>query len=105
VKAEKGSSEGYALQTGKPVTSNDIDHEARFKYADFIKDNGVKALVNVVIGGGGKRPFGILQVDSRIPRQFGNRETSFLRGYANLLAAAVDRLRGELRNCAAPKRY
>lgn len=93
VKAEVGSSEGYALQTGKPVTSDNIDEETRFKYADFIKDNGVKALVNVVISGGDKPPYGILQVDSRTPRQFGNRETSFLRGYANLLAAAVDRLR------------
>jgi hypothetical protein len=85
VKAEKGSSEGYALQTGKPVTSNDIDHEARFKYADFIKDNGVKALVNVAIGGGGKRPFGILQVDSRIPpsvREQGDKLSSRLRQFA-----------------------
>lgn len=92
VKAETGSSEGHALRTGKPVTSDDIDHETRFKYADFIKDNGVKALVNVAIGGGVKGPFGILQVDSRTPRQFGDKETGFLRGYANLLAAAVDRL-------------
>ena len=92
VKAEKGSSEGHALQTGNPVTSDDIEHETRFEYADFIKENGVRALVNVAIGGGNKRPYGILQVDSRAPRHFGRRETSFLRGYANLLAASVDRL-------------
>lgn len=30
VKAEKGSSEGYALQTGEPVTSDNIDEEVRF---------------------------------------------------------------------------
>ena len=103
VRAEKGSSEGYALQTGKPVASNDIEHEVRFKYADFIKDNGVRALVNVAIGGRNKPPFGILQVDSRTPRRFGEREIGFLRGYANLLAAAVDRLRqaGELRSAQA----
>ena len=94
VRAEKGSSEGYALQTGKPVTSNDIDGETRFQYADFLRDNGVKALVNVPIGGGSGSPFGILQVDSRTPREFGDREVNFLRGYANLLGAAVDRLRG-----------
>lgn len=106
VKAGRGSSEGYALRTGEPVSSDDIDQETRFKYADFIKDNGVKALVNVVIGGGNKSPFGILQVDSRTPRQFGNRETSFLRGYANLLSAAVDRLRAasELRSTQATLR-
>ena len=92
VKAEKGSSEGYALQTGAPVASSNVDEEHRFKYAAFIKDNGVKALVNVAIAGS-PTPFGILQVDSRTPRVFGDREINFLRGYANLLAAAVARLK------------
>ena len=91
VKADKESSEGYALKTGRPVTSSDIDKETRFKYADFLKDNGVRALVNVAIGVGKNAPFGILQVDSRTPREFGPRETNFLSGYANLLAAAVER--------------
>ena len=94
LKAERGSSEGYALQTGQPVISADIDHETRFVYADFIKDAGVKAIVSVIIlGAESKPPFGILQVDSRSPRLFDERDTKFLRGYANLLAAAVDRLR------------
>ena len=74
--------------------SSDIDEETRFVYADFIKDAGVKAIVSVIIlGAESKPPFGILQVDSRSPRHFDERDTKFLRGYANLLAAAVDRLR------------
>ncbi|WP_165492891.1 ATP-binding protein [Lichenihabitans psoromatis] len=94
VKAVKGSSEGYALQTGQPVMSDNIDNETRFVYADFIKESGVKAIVSVIIlGAEDKPPFGILQVDSRTPRKFVERDTKFLRGYANLLAAAVDRLR------------
>lgn len=94
VKAERGSSEGYALQTGQPVMSADVDAETRFEYADFIKEAGVKAIASVIIlGAEGKPPFGILQVDSRSPRHFDERDTKFLRGYANLLAAAVDRLR------------
>ena len=93
VQAVKGSSEGFALSTGEPVISDDIDTETRFEYADFIKDNGVKAIVSVIIlGADDKPPFGILQVDSRKPRHFGMRDTRFLRGYANLIAAAVDRL-------------
>ena len=93
VQAVKGSSEGFALSTGEPVISDDIDTETRFEYADFIKDNGVKAIVSVIIlGADDKPPFGILQVDSRRPRQFGERDTRFLRGYANLIAAAVDRI-------------
>ena len=45
-------------------------------------------------------PFGILQIDSRKPRQFTESDTGFLRTYANLLAAAVNRLRiaGDLRD-------
>ena len=94
VMAEKGSSEGYALQTGRPVTSDNIQNETRFEYAAFLKDNGVRALANVSIAGpSGHPPFGVLQVDSRTPRRFGDRDTSFLRSYANLLGAAVDRLR------------
>lgn len=93
VQAVKGSSEGFALSTGEPVISDDIGTETRFEYADFIKDNGVKAIVSVIIlGADDKPPFGILQVDSRSPRHFGARDTRFLRGYANLIAAAVDRL-------------
>ncbi|MHB8285396.1 MAG: ATP-binding protein [Caulobacteraceae bacterium] len=97
VTAEDGSSEGYALKTGEPVVSDDIATETRFTYADFLTDNGVRALVNVIIlGGEGKRPYGLLQVDSRAPRAFGEGDTTFLRTYANLLAAAVDRIHSDL---------
>lgn len=93
-KAESGSSEGYALQTGEPAVSRDIATEKRFRYPQFIVDAGVKALVNVVIlGGKGRCPYGILQVDSLEPRDFSRPDTEFLRSYANLLAAAVERLR------------
>ena len=94
VPAEEASSAGHALLTGEPVVSSDIDRERRFSVPDFLRDNGVRALVNVVIiGGEGRRPYGVLEVDSRTPRQFGDDDIAFLRTYANLLAAAVDRLR------------
>jgi PAS domain S-box-containing protein len=94
VKAGKRSSEGYALRTGEAVISADIDAEERFEYADFIKEAGVRALVNVIIiGPKDRRPYGLLEVDSRQPRQFTENDTKFLRGYANLIAAAVNRLR------------
>jgi PAS domain S-box-containing protein len=47
----------------------------------------------LIIGPQGKRPYGILQVDSRHPRDFTEDDTNFLRGYANLIAAAVERFR------------
>jgi len=94
LKAVEGTSEGYALKTGEPMISPDIATETRFTYPPFLTDNGVRAVANVVIiGSEGRPPFGILQIDSRTPRQFTDDDITFLRSYANLLAAAVDRLR------------
>jgi signal transduction histidine kinase/CheY-like chemotaxis protein len=92
--AEDDTSEGLALKTGEPMISPDIGKERRFRYPPFLTENGVRAVANVVIIGGKDRPpFGILQIDSREPRQFTEEDTVFLRSYANLVAAAVDRLR------------
>ncbi len=94
ITAEVDTSEGHALRTGEPMISPDIATETRFKYSQFLIDNNVRAVANVlIISGQGKPPFGILQIDSRVPRQFTESDTLFLRSYANLLAAAVDRLR------------
>ena len=94
IKASDETSEGHALKTGGPMISPDIAKETRFSYPPFLVDNGVKAVANVpIIGAEGKPPFGILQIDSREPRQFTDGDIAFLRSYANLLAAAVNRLR------------
>ena len=94
IDAHEDTSEGHALKTRRPMISPDIDRETRFSYPPFLTDHGVKAVVNVVIIGGKDRPaFGILQVDSRTPREFNDDDTAFLQSYANLLAAAVDRIR------------
>jgi signal transduction histidine kinase len=94
ITAEHDTSEGHALRTGEPMISPDIATETRFKYPQFLVENNVRAVANVIIiSGQGKPPFGILQIDSRVPRQFTESDTLFLRSYANLLAAAVDRLR------------
>lgn len=101
IEAGEDTSEGYALKTGEPMVSPDIARETRFRYASFLVENGAKAVANVIIiGGKGRPPFGILQVDSRQPRQFTDNDVAFLRSYANLLAATVDRLRvlGEMRD-------
>jgi two-component sensor histidine kinase len=86
-------SEGHALRLGEPVVSPDRARETRFEYASFLKDNGVQAFVNVpIIGGRGKSPFGILEVDSTTPHDFAESDILFLRSYANLLAASVSRI-------------
>ena len=106
--AADDTSEGVALKTGEPMISPDIETETRFAYPAFLTDNGVKAVANVlIIGGKDRPPFGILQIDSREPRQFTDDDVVFLRSYANLLAAAVDRLRvmNEVRDGEARLRF
>ncbi len=104
LRAADDTSEGHVLKTGEPMISPDIGQETRFTYPAFLTDHGVKAVANVlVIGGKDRLPFGILQIDSRTPRAFTEDDIAFLRSYANLLAAAVDRLRvvGEVRDSEA----
>ena len=94
ITAAEDTSEGHCLRTGEPMISPDIAKERRFKYPQFLIENGVRAVANVIIIGGHDRPpFGVLQIDSRVPREFTESDTLFLRSYANLLAAAVDRIR------------
>lgn len=94
VPALQQSSEGYALKTGVPAVSEDLESEERFDYAEFLKRHGVKALVNVVIPGPDGHPsYGLLQVDSRKPRKFDKSDIEFLQGYANVVGAAIERFR------------
>ena len=105
VSSDENSAEGLTLKDGA-VISPDIRREQRFAYHDFLIQNGVEAFVNVLIlGGKGHAPFGVLQVDSRSPREFHEPDIQFLRSYANLLGAAIERFRAvdELRAALSQK--
>lgn len=86
------SSEAYAIQTAQPVITGDLAEEKRFEFPAFMRDAGVVALVNVPIFVPGGEPYGLLQVDSRRPRQFGQEDIAFLRTYATILGPVIDRL-------------
>jgi len=93
VEAEERASEGHALQTGEPVVVDDIAHDHRFTFAPFLLEHGVASLANVaILRSSGRRPYGVLQVDSRTPRHFTEQHVTFLHSYANLIGAAVERL-------------
>jgi two-component sensor histidine kinase len=89
VPAGSGSAAGHALRTNAPVIS-DVATEKRFTTPRLLLDHGVKSTVNVVIRGK-EGPFGVLEVDSRQQRSFGQDDIDFLQNYANLLASALDR--------------
>ncbi|MBI1692060.1 PAS domain S-box protein [Methylorubrum sp. DB1722] len=86
------SSETFAINEGKPVISQDISKEERFEVPEFMKQAGVKALVNVPIRFPGGKAYGLLQVDATEPRDFGHQDTEFLRTYAIILGPVIDRL-------------
>ncbi len=86
------SSETYAIEVAQPVVTEDIDREERFDFPDFMKEHGIVALVNVPIFLPGGKPYGLLQVDSRKPRDFGEEDIAFLRTYATILGPVIDRL-------------
>lgn len=83
---------GYALRADKPVVSPDLSVEDRFETPDVLLRHGVKSMVNVIIAGE-QAPFGVLEVDAQELREFGEDDVAFLRTYANLLAAAIERVR------------
>lgn len=86
------SSEAYAIATSRPVITNDIAAEKRFHFPRFLCDHGVVALINVPIFLPGRKPWGILQVDARCPREFDRDDINFLKTYAMTLGPVIDRL-------------
>lgn len=86
------SSEAYSIKVSRPVITPDIHQEDRFDLPDFLREHGVQALVNVPIFLPGGRPYGLLQVDAREPRDFGEEDVEFLRTYATILGPMIDRL-------------
>ncbi|MFW6077359.1 MAG: sensor histidine kinase, partial [Hyphomicrobiales bacterium] len=106
IEAAAGTLEASALATREPIVVSNVEEEDERRVSDFVLDHGIKSFVNVnIIGPPDGRPYGILEVDSREPRQFSQQDVDFLRNYAALLSAAVQRSRliDQLRERAAEK--
>jgi two-component sensor histidine kinase len=89
VGADLASPAGYALQTGKPVISNHLEKEQRFRTPELLVEHGVRRAMNVILQGDGS-PFGVLEVDSRSEGEFGEHDVAFLQGAANILGMAIE---------------
>jgi len=85
---------GFALRTGKPVISNHLGSEDRFRTPDLLLEHGIHRAINVILQGDCE-PFGVLEVDSRSSGQFTEFDLSFLQGAANILGMAIERQRFE----------
>jgi GAF domain-containing protein len=80
---------GYALRTGKPVISNHLENEQRFRTPELLAEHGVRRAMNVILQGDGS-PFGVLEVDSTSEGEFSEQDISFLQGAANILGMAIE---------------
>jgi len=94
VGADTASPSGYALHTGKPVISNHLENEERFRTPELLLVHGVRRAINVILQGDGA-PYGVLEVDSRSPGEFSEQDITFLQGAANILGMAIERHRRE----------
>jgi two-component sensor histidine kinase len=94
VGADIESPAGYALTTGKPVISNHLEIEERFRTPELLVKHGIRRAMNVILQGDGS-PYGVLEVDSRSEGEFSINDISFLQGAANILGMAIERQRIE----------
>src|SRR5579872_1410255 len=104
IDADLASPAGFALKTGRPVISNHLEIEERFKTPAILVRHGVRRAMNVILQGDG-RPFGVLEVDSRSGDDFVEYDLAFLQGAANILGMAIERERHESNLKAALERH
>jgi two-component sensor histidine kinase len=102
--ADLASPAGFALRTGRPVISNHLENEDRFRTPEMLQQHGIRRAMNVILQGDG-RPFGVLEVDTRSDDDFVEQDLAFLQGAANILGMAIERERHERQLKAALERH
>ena len=95
---------GYALRTGKPVISNHLENEQRFRTPELLIEHGIRRAMNVILQGDGS-PFGVLEVDSRSEGEFSEYDIAFLQGAANILGMAIEQQQYRRKLQAALERH
>jgi two-component sensor histidine kinase len=102
--ADLASPAGYALRTGKPVISNHLQNEERFRTPELLSEHGIHRAMNVILQGDGA-PFGVLEVDSKSEGEFSERDIAFLQGAANILGMAIEQQQYQRKLKAALDRH
>jgi PAS domain S-box-containing protein len=88
------SQAGYTLKAAEPVLVSDLRAETRFEGMPLLHEHGVVSGMTVLIPGA-QGPFGVLGIHTARARSFTADDANFLRGLANVIGAAVERLRVE----------
>jgi len=91
VGADEASPAGYAIATYRPVLSNHLGQEHRFRTPELLKKYGIERAINVPIRGA-LTPFGVLEADSSNGDDFIESDLVFLEGISNVISMALERL-------------
>ena len=85
---------GYTLLLDEPLSLSELNAETRFECPLLLREHGVVSLASVILHVQ-NRPFGILDAHASRSRAFTPADVNFLQAVANVLAAAIERKRGE----------
>ena len=88
--ADLSSPPGRAFQTAEPVNIKNFAEQEEYVYSDFLKEHGIVALTNVPVLIDGAA-WGVLEVDSTVPRDFSEDTTDFLTAAAAMIGTFVQR--------------
>jgi len=89
------SQAGYTLVSDHPVVVEDLRTDTRFSGPQLLHEHGVVSGLSVIIRGH-DGPYGVLGAHTAAARAFGGHDVHFLQAVANVLAAAVERVRLDL---------
>ena len=89
--ADDASPAGYAYASGKPVLSNHLGEEHRFRTPALLARHGVKRAINVPIRSTADA-YGVLEADSDDGADFIETDIVFLEAVANVIALARERI-------------
>src|SRR6201982_1730060 len=98
------SPSGFALRTGKPVISNHLENEQRFRTPELLVAHGIRRAMNVILQGD-RSAFGVLEVDSTSEGEFSEHDIAFLQGAANILGMAIEQQQYQRKLQAALDRH
>jgi PAS domain S-box-containing protein len=92
--ADDASPAGHAFASGRPVLSNHLGTEHRFRTPALLVRHGIKRAINVPIRGI-PETFGVLEADSSDDEAFSETDIIFLEAIANVITMSRERLAAE----------
>ncbi|HEY0834799.1 MAG TPA: GAF domain-containing protein [Azospirillum sp.] len=79
---------GRALQSRQPVSIEGLPDNADFRYSSILRDHGIVSVVNAPVTVDGM-VWGVLEIDSEVPRHFSRDDITFLCALAGVLGLAI----------------